>query len=358
MAKKKSKKKNKSSHKWVIWTAVAAVVLFLPMCEVIDRAGDKYLYPADFWELGFVEAPLDDFLQNDKLVNTPIHWLDMNGYKEGWFADPFLLSVDNDTIVVLCEEMYFKTRFGRISRLTITRKDFKLIAVDPVIAYSETHFSFPYITRNNKGEIRIIPECGYTGQQPVYLYDPITNRCHVERILVQDHLADAAIAEINGKQRLFACNMEHEVITTATLLEYPLPEKNELPSKKPIQTYKFQTYIARNAGTWFSYKGNLYRPAMDNNYKYGGAVIMQKIDVVGDSLTFKDLTRLTSPRKNDIGMHTFNHAACIPTEKGVDSNLAVVDAYYYTHQRLNFIYVHYFHPIYHKIRRFILNEEE
>ena len=49
--------------------------------------------------------------------------MDVRQYeKEGWFADPFILSVNDDTIELFAEEMIYKTGRGILVYLKVDKK--------------------------------------------------------------------------------------------------------------------------------------------------------------------------------------------------------------------------------------------
>ena len=60
----------------------------------------------DRWEIGFVEGGLDAVMGQDPLK---VNWL-QHGYKDRWFADPFVLDVSDSEIWVLVEEYRYETK--------------------------------------------------------------------------------------------------------------------------------------------------------------------------------------------------------------------------------------------------------
>lgn len=46
------------------------------------------------------------------------HWI-KDDYKRGWFADPFILDVSNNYMILLVEEFVYKLHRGVISKLVI-----------------------------------------------------------------------------------------------------------------------------------------------------------------------------------------------------------------------------------------------
>lgn len=74
------------------------------------------------WNIGFVEDKVQCVIRND-LQN--IHWM-KHQYSDRWFADPFILNVDEENIILLVEEFCYSFNKGRIAKLVVSRKDYIL----------------------------------------------------------------------------------------------------------------------------------------------------------------------------------------------------------------------------------------
>ena len=245
------------------------------------------------WNIGFVRECLDEILSTDK----PLHfdWMKHN-FNDRWFADPFILDVTESHIIVLVEEYYNPIHRGRISRLKVNKQTFELEDVDTILQL-DTHLSFPAISR--KGDnIFIYPENCASGSLKLYQYDSVNNSCKPVRTLCNEPLTDAVISDISGKEYIMSTQL-------------PNPNKNMLgcyDESGLVQTTMFSDNTARNAGAWFNYQGQWYRPAQDCNKTYGGAVIIQKVTMDGFKVKTEDLRRIEHihPKLN-VGCHTFNH---------------------------------------------------
>ena len=95
------------------------------------------------WNIGFLNID-KDFVNKS---TWDIRWMKHN-YKDRWFADPFILKVTNDEIIVLVEEFYDPIHRGRISKLTIDKQTYELKKID-VILELNSHLSFPAIFRKD-----------------------------------------------------------------------------------------------------------------------------------------------------------------------------------------------------------------
>lgn len=255
----------------------------------------KY-FSDEIWNIGFVENDIDSVLQGEQLK---VNWLKHN-CKNSWFADPFILDYTESEIKVLVEEFYKPIHRGRISLLIIDKLTYEL-KKKIVILELPTHLSFPVIYRNNN-DILIAPENGESGGFYIYRFDPKTNKCIKERKIIDEAIADPAMIQIDGDTFLFCTKPPQPNGNILTVYK-----KNKLNCFIPKETICFNENIARMAGSFFEYKGNLYRPAQECNKQYGHAVSIQKTFKNKSSFTFKEVQRLYSvhPTLNQ-GMHTFN----------------------------------------------------
>ena len=275
----------------------------------------SYFITEKCWTIGFVEDSIEDILSGKK---PSIKWL-KSSYKKGWFADPFILDVNNDEILVLVEEFLYSENKGRISLLTIDRKSYKLLAIRPLLSLN-SHLSFPAIMRQ-ENKVYVYPENGLNNTLDLYIYlDAGSQKLIYESNVMKAPLADAVITDLFRQRLMFAT-------------ELPIQNKNVLNVYKPdgaqykkVNSITLSSNVARNAGDWFEFDGTVYRPAQDCNQIYGGAVIIQRVEQTDEyTFSFKDVARIESDNKfYKLGCHTLNFY------KGI----AVVDAHGYRRARL------------------------
>lgn len=253
-------------------------------------------YSDETWNIGFIQNDLADILDGEPLQ---VKWL-KHACKKSWFADPFILDVTDEEIHVLVEEFYKPIRRGRISRLVIDREtcEFKL---SDVVLELPTHLSFPAIIRKD-GSIYIYPENGESGELNVYQYHPETNECVKVKSLLQEAVADAVMAYVDGKKYLFCTKQPNPNGNVLTVYV-----KDESGRFSAYGEYTFEENIARMAGDFFEYQGELYRPAQECNVQYGHAVSLQKVNYDNGRFAFEEVRRLCSVHSSlNVGMHTFN----------------------------------------------------
>lgn len=246
------------------------------------------------WELAFIETPIDDVLQGKKLDFRYVK----HQYRNRWFADPFILSFNEQEIRLLVEDYSDRDRLGKISRLIIDRYSYEVKDVKIVLSL-ETHLSFPAIKREN-GKIYIYPENNKAGGLWLYEYDFEEEKCKEVKRLCDDPLTDAIQTNLFGSSLIFSTRE-------------PAPNSNILNIYSSVndvfsnvtQIVSFEENIARNAGDFFEFKGEYYRPAQVCNDAYGQAVSLQKITGFINNFNFEEVRRIYPPN-SAFGLHTFN----------------------------------------------------
>lgn len=247
-----------------------------------------------------------------------------NPYKDQcWFADPFILDVTDDTIILLVEEMRHTVHKGRIAKLTINRRNMTIDRMD-ILLEENTHLSFPNIWREGD-DVYVYPENYRGGKLNLYKLVDNATRLVKEKVLIDAPLTDAVMTDLFGEQQVFSTKMPNP--NGEEMYVYTLDRKLDIVD---TQSVRLDDKHARMAGQFFEYKGKIYRPAQDCNEQYGGAVIIDEVEKVGGQYVFKPIKRLTSkhPRLHQ-GMHTLN------MYKGV----AVIDVKGYEHVLGDLIYL-------------------
>lgn len=248
------------------------------------------------WGIGFILNPVEDVITGKPLT---YRWV-KNPYNNRWFADPFLLDVTDDNCVVLAEDYEDKKGYACISRLLIDRKTFTIIDVKKILD-DGSHMSFPVILRKEDG-IYVHPENSASGQLKLYKYDQENEKLVFDSVMSNLPLTDAVTINMDGESTMFATQSTNK--PNGDVLD--VLEKHD-GKYEVVNKLKFDSNIARMAGDIFFCDGKMYRPAQDNNERYGGALIIQEMKQEGDIFSFKEVRRITSIHpKLDTGLHTFN----------------------------------------------------
>lgn len=256
--------------------------------RIIDRI------TRDRWEIGFVEGGMAAVMGDCPLQ---IRWL-KHAYRDRWFADPFVLEVTDNEIQLLVEEFCYESGKGRIAKLTVDKKTYELKSIS-VMLELPTHISFPAIWRENE-RVFIYPESWKSGR--LSLYEIKDGRCDPTKgeMLCEESMADAIITERFGKRQLFSVKENDKL----RIYNYNSQKQCFVLSYvKP-----FSKYTARNAGDFFEYDGEVYRPAQVCENRYGEAVEIQRVIWdKNDNFCFIPYKTLYSNHVSlDVGMHTLN----------------------------------------------------
>lgn len=247
------------------------------------------------WDLAFVDTTIEGILQGDELSIKRIK----NPYKDRWFADPFILSYDDNEIVLLVEDYWDSDSLGRISKLVIDRHTYEIKDVK-VILQLDSHLSFPAIIRV-EGKNYMYPENSKAGGLWLYEYNPQTDECKKIEELSDQPLADAIITNTFGKKQIFSTKEPNPNKNILDIYDWNDERKTFEHSGNAI----FNENIARNAGDFFEYKGTIYRSAQECNGMYGHAVSIQKVEKSENNYLFTEVRRIMPP-KGAFGIHTFN----------------------------------------------------
>lgn len=248
------------------------------------------------WEIGFLDNTLEGVVNGEPLK---VNWVKLP-FKERWFADPFILDVTDDDIIVLVEEYADDLLRGRIAKLVIDRRTYR-IKEWKIILDKDTHLSFPRVVRDGE-KIFIHPENNRSGSHSIYEYDKKNNQLINGRVICDDRLTDAVMLQFNGRDLMFSTYFPYSNGKDLHIYE------NKGEKYEEVDCIHFSSRIARMAGDFFEVSNQLYRPAQDCNGEYGAATIIQKVIVEDDKWSFEDVRRITSPHPIlKLGCHTFNN---------------------------------------------------
>lgn len=272
------------------------------------------------WNIGFCEQTPEELLKDKSL--KPIQWM-KHPYKDRWFADPFILKVTEDDIVVFVEECPMEKPKGILCELVLDRKT-KRLKQRFVLLELDTHLSYPAIIRFD-GKIFVYPENGASGRLNIYEFDETKHRLINPVCILQEAVADATIIEYEGHYLMVATKypetQQEAFLFQSESLFGPFIQVIE----KPIQSNRS---CSRPGGNWFIIDNVLYRPAQDCSQKYGAALSLMEIE---DNCNKNELLALyLNPLKGRycLGLHTLNFK----------SGICVIDGYGYLYPLFGRLY--------------------
>lgn len=234
------------------------------------------------WNIGFVEADVKDIVTNNT-TQVNVHWV-KHPYKDRFFADPFILSVDEKEIKVLVEDFPYYDKRGMISLLTIDRKTYELLE-KKVILRQPYHMSYPFIMRKSNGELWVAPEASMSGNLYYYSINPDTMMLENQRVLVPEPLLDSTIVEHDGHWWLFCTKRGEDSNTNLYIYYAESPEGPWLAhAKNPVIK---DASMARPAGCFVKNGDSLYRVIQKCDIRYGEAINVTKVEKL-TSAEFKE----------------------------------------------------------------------
>lgn len=249
------------------------------------------------WALGFVRGGLPSIMDGE---HFECDWVKMP--KGRWFADPFILDVTDDEILLLVEDYAYATKKGVISLLHIDRATMEITS-HKVLLELPTHLSFPAIWRKDD-HIYVYPESAKSGKLDMYEFHTETETLTFVQTICDDVVWDSYITEAFGNPLLF----------TASKNDYQLDiYKWDSKINRFIHYDEVHSELknSRLGGALFEYRGEMYYPAQNCERVYGGAIDIKRIvesrEPKVDRFRVETVKHLESPHPTmKLGMHTLN----------------------------------------------------
>lgn len=273
------------------------------------------------YEVGFLD--IKDIHLPTKERFKRIKWINLGDYKDGWFADPFILSINDKHIELLAEEWVYKDNKGRISKLVIDKTTYKLLSVICILELN-THLSFPLIYEE-KGITYVCPENYLSGCVNIYTYDMINEKLANPQTIIKEPLIDTQICKINDKY--YAFGVERRTGNMSDTRYLKVFQSDSLCGEyKHIQTIENNMNVERGAGSIFEWNGKLIRPAQNCEGGYGLSTIIYELSC-NNGIHEKEIGRIEPDNSSYMGLclHTLN----------IKNNLCVIDGQEYNHYRLS-----------------------
>lgn len=266
------------------------------------------------WNIAIAEIGED-------LTPVNIKWMKHN-YSDRWFADPFFLDETPDRYIILAEEYMLFNNKGRICKLTVEKKECKLICNETLLD-KETHLSFPNIFHNEKSESFIYPENNASGHLTVYR---LSEQGPTQKVIIPIPMIDPVFIKKDDGVLLLGTLPEDANDNVLHIYK----SSCQMDRFEEIQTITFSDNIARRAGNVFEWKGELIAPGQICNKHYGEGISLQDIRFAENgSLIMKEIKRLDAKKVTKMtGFHTYN----------VGGNVIVMDGYRYGNELIHDIY--------------------
>lgn len=246
------------------------------------------------WAIGFVRGGMEAVMESDHLN---VDWVKMP--KDRWFADPFILDVTDDEILLLVEDYAYATKKGFISLLHINKSTLGIVS-RKVLLELPTHLSFPAIWRKD-GHVYVYPESAQSGKLDMYEYDAVKEKLTFVKTICDDVVWDSYITETFGEPLMFTAAHDDNVLDI-----YSWEEKKD--RFVPYQQIASDKPNSRMGGALFEYKGQYYYPAQNCEITYGGSLDIKRIELENEMVRVVEIVKhIKSPNNRyPIGLHTLN----------------------------------------------------
>lgn len=256
----------------------------------------------DDWNIGVVRRPISAFLGTEDLGS--VTWLPTR--KGRYAADPF--GVERDGILhVLFED--FDLRQGR-AVISYTSVDAAGTSseVEQVLDLG-CHASYPYLVQAD-GAVWMIPETADLAELRLYVATEFPRRWHLETTLLKGvRVSDATVIFHEGRWWLFGTSRGRGVDHALRLWHAPaLTGPWTIHQVDPV---KVDARSARPGGTPFLVEGVLYRPSQDSSRRYGGRIVVNRVDSLTETTYAERIAAIVGPPPESPypdGLHTLSAA--------------------------------------------------
>ncbi len=269
--------------------------------KIIERLKyfKRHLTVSANWNIGFCECSSTQFIESRGVGK--IQWMKHN-YRDRFFADPFILKITEDSIILFAEECHFENPHGIICELTVERSTKQLIE-RKVILELDTHLSYPAII-DFDGKVYVYPENSQSGGLKIYEYNQQKHCLENPRLILNEPVTDATILNINGIYFMAATKLPN---SQEGVFMYASKSILEQFHSININPFENSSSCSRPAGNWIITSTGIYRPAQDCSLRYGRGISIMRTIFDGTFISERNVFSVypDSFRYNR-GLHTIN----------------------------------------------------
>lgn len=285
------------------WTMIR---FFMRQLMTFSKAQWRGLTRASKWSVGYANAPVTDVLESGL---PSFEWAPEQG-KSRYLADPFPDPTGRSS-VVLVEDYDHETHRGVISALDMEGDRLARTVID-----AGDHASYPFLIEHD-GDVYCIPETYRANEVRFYRSIDFPNDWELAGTALSGlPVLDPTVFRYEDRWWLFF-TLEGKY-SNSKLYAYHSNELLEGWEPHLLNPIKTDITSSRPAGRPFWKDGRLYRPAQDSSLSYGGAISINRIDVLTPTqfseTVFKAIEPMATGPYRD-GIHTISG----------DANSTVVD---------------------------------
>ena len=279
------------------------------MMNIIKRI--KKIIGKYVWNVGII-SPIK---LNEQKHNIKVNWIKGTS-RRNWYADPFILSYDDNKIDILVEEYIANKDKGIISQLVVDIKTLRIVESTKILELG-SHLSFPLIFKDN-GKTYVMPENYQSGRLTPYEYDVARKRIINPTVILNEAVVDSSILKFNNTYYIFTTKYSMDFCGGAHDIHIYKSENITGPYQLH-QTIALDAPIARGAGSIIQEEGNIYIPTQNCQERYGQQVVLQQLYFDNNKFHIKEISRISPISPYNKGCHTYNQLG----------KFAVIDGYKY-----------------------------
>lgn len=233
----------------------------------------KKLFTADKWNIGFVNQSAESLMMN-KGLRREIRWMKEDNIE--YAADPFVKEV-NGTFYVFYEELDFWNGKGELK--VLENFDFRTKKKVSGLQHQHIHTSYPYLLKD-EDDLYCIPETSASGEIELYHLDKSDPGSFkkVRTLLRGEQYVDSSVIYHNNKYWLFT-SISQKSNELYVYYADSLEQEFTPHSLNPISVC---SNASRGAGELFIVNGELYRPTQNPVNRYGGSIVISKIEALSE----------------------------------------------------------------------------
>ncbi len=246
------------------------------------------------WNVGFIESSISDLMDG---YDYRITWM-KHSFHDRFFADPFLLSLDEQYYWILAEEYSFIEGKGKIVKLKVDR-DSKELIERILLIETDYHMSYPFIYKNH-----IYAEQSASGNWIRYELngenpERISDVGFIDGTLFNDGIHEWLFATKIDLNKSDACRKlyRYEMRKGYPILETEMLVRDDLIASRP-------------GGQFFRWNNEWYRVAQTSSEKvYGEKIAICKVNKCTQEEYDEEIdVEISSEKENRFnkGLHTFN----------------------------------------------------
>ena len=253
------------------------------------------------WNVGIVDEPISAFVEGD--AKPEVRWFPPVGSGR-YLADPFGI-VHDGRAYVFCEDFDYQSSKGVIAQIRLsedgTPSDRQTAIEMPF------HMSYPCLFEWH-GEIYCVPETHQAEEIGLYRATRFPSSWTKEASLIPNFAGVDPTVFTHGGRWWISCTDQNWGPNNGLFLFYaPGPTGPWVPhSGNPVRR---GLRGSRPAGTPFTHKGQLFRPAMDSPRTYGERILIYRVTRLSPTEFEEELASVVEPFQGGpyrYGVHTLS----------------------------------------------------